>query len=88
MSEDMVRNHEVALSGLEPDTTYYYRVESVNAAGQSEVVADRTFTTMAAIDTTPPAISGVVYHDVSDISMVIEWTTDEEAPLTTANSRL
>jgi peroxiredoxin len=31
------------------------------------------------IDSTPPHISDVIYTDISDISAVIEWTTDEAA---------
>ena len=45
-----VIDHAVTLTGLEPDTTYHYRIKSKNAAGLEEVSADRTFTT-----TTPEA---------------------------------
>jgi hypothetical protein len=43
---------QVALSGLEPRTTYHYRFVAVNAAGET-VGADRTFTTLAAPAVTP-----------------------------------
>lgn len=78
-TEDLSTSHEVTLSGLEPGTTYYYMIESADSAGNTQTAADRTFTTAAPVDGTPPAISQVVCTDISDISAVIEWTTDEAA---------
>jgi regulation of enolase protein 1 (concanavalin A-like superfamily) len=39
--------HAVTLSGLTPDTEYYYRVRSVDAAGNAATSGDLVFTTVA-----------------------------------------
>jgi subtilisin family serine protease len=41
----MVLSHAVTLTGLQPGTTYHYRVKSKDAAGNWVVSEDRTFTT-------------------------------------------
>ena len=41
-------HHSVALTGLNPSTTYHYRVKSKNIAGQLTTSGDFTFTTLAA----------------------------------------
>lgn len=43
-----VVTHSVVLSGLQPNTTYHYRVKSKDAAGNEAVSADKTFTTTEA----------------------------------------
>ena len=52
-----VTAHTVTLSGLAAGTTYHYRVRSKDAAGNPGVSGDFTFTTVAAADVTPPAVS-------------------------------
>ena len=47
----LVTNHNVMLTGLNPQTLYHYRVRSRDAAGNLAVSGDYTFTTS---DTTPP----------------------------------
>jgi Purple acid Phosphatase, N-terminal domain len=42
-----VVTHPVVISGLQPLTTYHYRVKSKDAAGNEAVSADKTFTTIA-----------------------------------------
>lgn len=44
---NLVFNHKVSLTGLEPDTTYYYRVSSTDAAGNTSVSAEQEFSTAA-----------------------------------------
>ena len=51
----LVTAHNVALSGLVPNTTYNYRVISSDAAGNQRVSANSTFKTAAAPDTIPPS---------------------------------
>lgn len=41
----LVLNHAIALTGLIPNTTYHYRVHSTDAADNSAVSGDYTFTT-------------------------------------------
>ena len=69
--------HTRALSGLAPATTYHYRIKSADAAGNLATSGDNTFTTTAAPDTTPPAISGVASSNVTATGATITWTTDE-----------
>ncbi len=48
------------LSGLEPSTTYHYRLRAENQAGQTSIGLDREFTTPADL----PAISGISADEV------------------------
>src|SRR5262249_35096363 len=50
-----VTAHSVVLSGLAPNTTYNYRVHSIDAAGNETVSGNSTFRTTAAADTDPPS---------------------------------
>jgi hypothetical protein len=43
-----VVTHSVVLTGLQPNTTYHYRVRSIDAAGNEAVSSDKTFTTSEA----------------------------------------
>jgi hypothetical protein len=43
-----VITHAVVISGLQPNTTYHYRVKSKDAAGNEAVSGDKTFTTTSA----------------------------------------
>ena len=72
--------HELTLIGLEPMTTYHFRVRSTDASGNGpSVSADRTFTTSALPDTAPPQILKVRAEAVTDSMAVISWETDEVA---------
>jgi hypothetical protein len=46
-----VIDHGVVLKGLQPNTTYNYRVKSKDAAGNEAVSDDKTFTTISAEET-------------------------------------
>ncbi len=71
--------HSVTLSGLNADSTYHYRVNSTDAAGNTASSADLTFTTEpAGTDTTPPVVSDI-QASVTDTSATITWSTDEVA---------
>lgn len=77
---ELVTEHRVKLSALNPSATYYYRVKSKSANGKlAESSTDRTFTTTAPPDTTPPVIAGIKITDVSDSTVTIAWATDEKA---------
>lgn len=47
----LVTSHSVALTGLNPSSTYHYRVRSTDAGGNSAVSGDFSFTTTAAAPT-------------------------------------
>ncbi|MCX8173017.1 MAG: M14 family zinc carboxypeptidase [Thermoplasmata archaeon] len=72
-----VTSHSVTLSGLTASTTYYYRVKSTDAAGNTATSSAYSFTTPAASDTTPPVISNVAVTGITANSATITWTTDE-----------
>jgi hypothetical protein len=42
-----VIDHSVVLTGLQPETTYHYRVRSKDKAGNEQISSDKTFTTTA-----------------------------------------
>ena len=77
-SHDMtlVTEHRVSLTGLSPQTTYYYMVKSRNTSYLWGLSGGHTFTTA---DVTPPAISGVYSTDITASSATIAWTTSEAA---------
>ncbi len=71
--------HYISLPGLDPDTEYFYRVESTDGFGHgpTQSVVD-TFTTNDAPDTTPPVfLIGPEIIYVTDIAATIFWITDE-----------
>ncbi|MEM3738881.1 MAG: fibronectin type III domain-containing protein [Thermoplasmata archaeon] len=72
-----VTAHSVTLLGLSASTTYHFRVKSADAAGNTAVSSDHTFTTLSAGDTTPPVISNVAVINITSNSAVVLWTTDE-----------
>jgi hypothetical protein len=76
-----VKTVEGILNGLEPGTTYHYRIvatnDNVNTEGglpQSVYGEDKTLTTPE----TPPAISGVSAQDVTQSSAVITATLEPQ----------
>lgn len=73
----LLTSHSRTLSGLAPSTLYHYRVISRDAAGNTAASGNNTFTTAAAPDTTPPAISGISAGNLAPTSATISWTTNE-----------
>jgi len=75
-------HHSLTLTGLQPMTTYFFKVYSKDPSGNGPATADGNFTTSAAPDTEPPNISDVRVAAVTDTSAVITWRTDEPADST------
>ncbi|MGA1200098.1 MAG: fibronectin type III domain-containing protein, partial [Candidatus Latescibacterota bacterium] len=75
------KDHDFTLSGLEPDTTYYYWVEAVDSEKNGPSISSvKTFKTLKAPDTKPPKIlSGPSVVDRNQTAAIIEWETDEPA---------
>ena len=76
----LVTSHSVSLSGLTSGTVYFYRVTSVDAAGDSTTspivtAPPGSFTT---IDTVPPVITSVTAVPART-TITITWTTNEAA---------
>jgi peroxiredoxin len=74
---NLATSHSVTLTGLNPNTTYYFKVMSKDAAG-NETTAEGELTTLAQADTTAPTISGVNVN-ITESSAIITWTTNEPA---------
>jgi len=71
--------HAITLSGLSASTTYHFRVSATDSSGNSASSEDRTFSTLATPDTSPPVISNVRVSGLSDRVAVVSWETDEPA---------
>jgi len=78
LDENLSTSHSVTLPELDPNTTYYFKVTSTDAAG-NEASDEGNLTTLAEADETPPVISGVSYSNVTESSAIITWTTNEDA---------
>lgn len=75
----LVTAHSVALSGLAPNTTYNYRVRSIDAAGNERIGTNGTFATAAVADTTPPsAPTGLTATAVSSTQINLSWTASTD----------
>lgn len=72
----LLLNHSVSLSGLLPNTTYYYRVKSKSSPINTAVSPTYVFTTGAG-DGLPPTFSLVSAIAVSNTSAYIRWTTNK-----------
>jgi len=71
-------SHSVVLTELDPNTTYYFKIISEDAAG-NEITAKGELTTLATADETPPTISGVGVSNITASSAIITWKTNEPA---------
>jgi hypothetical protein len=89
--EAMQVSHALKLNGLNPDTTYYFRVTSSDAAGNFAFSQEFSFSTagnnqqpvaagaISAAQDAPPQISGISVSRVDDSSVRISWNTDKAA---------
>ena len=72
-------SHSLALTGLTPGVAHYFKVESKDAANNTTLSSETSFTTTALpVDATAPVISAVVTTPASTTAQVT-WTTDEAA---------
>ena len=70
--------HELTLTGLQPMTTYHFRVKSTDASGNGPSVSeDFGFSTSALPDTVPPALSKVRAEGITGTAATLLWETDE-----------
>ena len=63
----LTTNHNITLSGLQPSTTYYWRVRAKDAKGKESISEDMAFTTLA-----PPKIAFVSDRDGNDEIYVMD----------------
>jgi glucose/arabinose dehydrogenase len=75
----LVTAHSVALTGLASNTTYNYRVRSIDAAGNEAVSANSTFKTAVAADTIPPSTpTGLAATAISSTQINLSWTASTD----------
>ena len=77
----LVKSHRVLLTGLTPETLYYFTVSTKDGAGNGPTLsAVGTFQTTSTPDTYPPVIlEGPIIVNITHQSVVIRWVTDEPA---------
>jgi hypothetical protein len=79
INPSLVITHSVNLTGLLPNTTYYFKVRSSDAGKNLAVSQGNTFVTHPPPDTTPPVISSVTASSITSSDVTITWATDELA---------
>ncbi|NMC87527.1 MAG: hypothetical protein GYA69_03720, partial [Candidatus Moranbacteria bacterium] len=76
-------DHRIDLTGLSPNTTYYFNLSSTdennNTATKTDVDGDFSFTTLETADTTGPVITDITTTDTTPTSAILTWTTDENS---------
>jgi glucose/arabinose dehydrogenase/chitodextrinase len=75
----LATTHSVALTALAPNTTYNYRVRSIDAAGNERIGSNGTFTTIAVVDTTPPSTpTGLTATAISSAQINLSWNASTD----------
>jgi PKD repeat protein len=77
--EDFTREQRVAISGLEPGTTYHYRISTTDQIGNGPTTSsDMTFATLESRDLQKPSIiAGPGIGELKSDQVTIVWRTDE-----------
>lgn len=70
-SKEMVKNHVVEVIGLDPSTTYHFRVSSEDAVGLRGYSEDDTFRTKSLL----PEISNVKVSRIQETAATVTWST-------------
>ncbi len=74
----LTKKHNVPLTGLTPDTIYYFQVESSDAAGNKVTSSVESFRTLkaTAVPVLPLIIEGPTIESVTIDSLTISWKTN------------
>ena len=72
----LATSHSANVTGLTPDTTYYYRILSRDSSGNLRQSSPGSFATLAIDDVTAPTISSIA-SSTTATTATISWTTDE-----------
>jgi len=77
----LVLDHEIVLTDILPDQTYYFEVQSTDEAGNTAVDDNNGnyYTIFTGQDATPPVISNVQSSGITHNSATITWGTDESS---------
>jgi peroxiredoxin len=78
LDENLVTDHSVSVSSLQPNTTYHVSAISKDT-DKNEAIAEKDFTTLAQAAATALAISDIQVSSITDLSATISWVTDEAA---------
>ncbi|HSE57007.1 MAG TPA: fibronectin type III domain-containing protein [Candidatus Paceibacterota bacterium] len=81
-NDTLVTLHYRTLTGLEAATKYHFQVQSKDAAGNTGVSGDMTFTTASNPDSTAPIISGLTTGSITATVGIVSFTTNESATAT------
>ncbi len=74
--------HDVTLTGLTPNTKYYFCIDATDISGNNSDSCGHSFitaTTIMLVDTVPPIISSLTASSITATSSKITWTTNEES---------
>lgn len=75
----LVTSHSITLTGLNPNTTYNFRVRSKDGAGNERVSGNFIFTTAAATDTAAPSNpTNLVAVPMSSAQIDLSWTASTD----------
>jgi len=75
----LAKTQSVAISDLEPGTTYYLTVIATDADGNVTTSEEDELITQAIGDETAPTISGLNITNITESGAIITWITDEPA---------
>ena len=79
-TDNLVKSHSVEIIDLDRSMTYHVTVRSIDESGNEAVsTADVTFTTGMQSDKDAPLIEMKAVSGITDVSAVINWTTNENA---------
>ncbi|HYS07138.1 MAG TPA: LamG-like jellyroll fold domain-containing protein [Myxococcales bacterium] len=79
IASSLVTAHTVTVGGLQPQTTYNFRVRSRDAAGNERLGSNGTFTTASLVDTTPPSVpTGVATRALSSSQIAVTWAASTD----------
>jgi phosphodiesterase/alkaline phosphatase D-like protein len=70
-------DHSMQITGLPPDTRFYYRVRATDSGNNVLISSEKVFKTLSGPDSTPPQVSLPVVEQKSDTSATISWNVDE-----------
>lgn len=71
-------DHSVDITNLEPNTTYYFTIESDNYTGFKQIISNQTFRTLTPVDKIAPANVTDAKISTTIAGIVISWTNPDD----------
>lgn len=79
LDTSLLTTHSVTLTGLNPSTTYSYRVRSKDGAGNERVSANFTFKTAATVDASAPSVpANLLATPLSSAQIDLSWVASTD----------